>query len=257
MRFYFGCIAFMIVPFLSSCASGNGVSVLDMGGWKAEYSLSAFDSLPGIAGNPADIMVLDSLLLVRDGEQLVICNTDSRESRTLFGRGRGPGEMLGFYDFSYDAASRELAMLDVSSQSILSACIDSLLSDDYLSGSIRRSQLLDVPMLFGICFAGDSLLGVGMFQDCRVASLAGDAGLGYEPYARYAPNAGDKESYPDNILKLRLCAARRECFPCSVSWMPEGSKSLRMTGMKERALSTSARAGTGSMPCFRAGRLRT
>ena len=127
MRFYFGCIAFMIVPFLSSCASGNGVSVLDMGGWKAEYSLSASDSLPGVAGNPADIMVLDSLLLVRDGEQLVICNTDSKESRTLFGRGRGPGEMLGFYDFSYDAASCELAMLDVSSQSILSACIDSLL----------------------------------------------------------------------------------------------------------------------------------
>ena len=138
----------MIVPFLSSCASGNGVSVVDMGGWKAEYSLSASDSLPGVAGNPADIMVLDSLLLVRDGEQLVICNTDSRESRTLFGRGRGPGEMLGFYDFSYDAASREPAMLDVSSQSILSACIDSLLSDDYLSGSVRRSQLLDVPMLF-------------------------------------------------------------------------------------------------------------
>lgn len=169
MRFYLGCVAFMIVPFLSSCASGNGVSVVDMGGRKAEYSLSASDSLPGVAGNPADIMVLDSLLLVRDGEQLVICNTDSRESRTLFGRGRGPGEMLGFYDFSYDAASRELAMLDVSSQSILSVCID-------------------------------SLLGVGMFQDCRVASLAGDAGLGYGPYARYVPNAGDKENYPDNIL---------------------------------------------------------
>lgn len=200
MRFYLGCVAFMIVPFLSSCASGNGVSVVDMGVRKAEYYLSASDSLPGIAGNPADIMVLDSLLLVRDGEQLVICNTDTRESRTLFGRGRGPGEMLGFYDFSYDAASRELAMLDVSSQSILSACIDSLLSDDYLSGSVRRSQLLDLPMLFGICFAGDSLLGVGMFQDCRVASLAGDAGLGYEPYARYAPNVGDRESYPDNIL---------------------------------------------------------
>ena len=68
MRFYLGCVAFMIVPFLSSCASGNGVSVVDMGGRKAEYSLSASGSLPGIAGNPADIMVFDSLLLVLDEE---------------------------------------------------------------------------------------------------------------------------------------------------------------------------------------------
>lgn len=54
MRFYLGCVAFMIVPFLSSCTSGNGVSVVDMGGRKAEYSLPASDSLPGIAGNPSD-----------------------------------------------------------------------------------------------------------------------------------------------------------------------------------------------------------
>ena len=196
-RYY---ILIFFMSLLTACSVGDSVRVVQMPKTASKSLLPASDSLPGIAVNPADIMVLDSLLLVRDGEQLVICNTDSGVSRTLFGRGRGPGEMLGFYDFSYDAVSREFAMLDASSQSILSTCIDSLLSDDYLPSSVRRSQLLDVPMLFGICFADGSLLGVGMFQDCRVASLAGDAGLGYEPYSSYAPNAGDKESYQDNIL---------------------------------------------------------
>ena len=124
-RYY---ILIFFMSLLTACSVGDSVRVVHMSKIASKGLLSASDSLPGIAGNPADIMVLDSLLLVRDGEQLVICNTDSRESRSLFGRGRGPGEMLGFYDFSYDAASRELAMLDVSSQSILSACIDSLLS---------------------------------------------------------------------------------------------------------------------------------
>ena len=175
-RLFVGGGIVLLIFLLAACSMGDGVRVVQMPKTASKSLLPASDSLPGIAVNPADIMVLDSLLLVRDGEQLVICNTDTRESRTLFGRGRGPGEMLGFYDFSYDAVSRELAMLDASSQSILSTCIDSLLSDDYLPSSVRRSQLLDVPMLFGICFAGGSLLGVGMFQDCRVASLGGDFG---------------------------------------------------------------------------------
>lgn len=92
VRYY---ILIFFISLLTACSVGDSVRVVQMSKVATKGLLSASDSLPGVAGNPADIMVLDSLLLVRDGEQLVICNTDSRESRTLFGRGRGPGEMLG------------------------------------------------------------------------------------------------------------------------------------------------------------------
>lgn len=64
-RYY---ILIFFMSLLTACSVGDSVRVVHMSKIASKGLLSASDSLPGIAGNPADIMVFDSLLLVLDEE---------------------------------------------------------------------------------------------------------------------------------------------------------------------------------------------
>lgn len=183
-----------------SCSGNNDITLVHVQGPAREQTVSHVTSFEIPSEIVSSLEVLDSLLLIRGQNQLIVYNRNRDEYKKAYREGRGPGEMTGFYDFTYNDRNRELYLLDITSQSILMCSVDSLLAGNNPVRNTKRVFLYNVPLLFSLCYGGGELYAMGTFNDCRIATLNGADTLLYKPARMYSPQLEGKEKASFGII---------------------------------------------------------
>lgn len=109
-------------------------------------------------------------------------------------KGRGPGEMIGFYDFFVMEPQHDLFMLDVSLKKILYAPVDDLINGSIHPADITSIDLSKFPLFLTISGGSGKLFATGMMEDDRFISF--DVTGANMKLGHYSPDMQKKEMSP-------------------------------------------------------------
>lgn len=141
-----------------------------------ETSLNPSKAIDLETSDPSQVVCFDDYLLIRDVRSdqgmLAIHKLSESKTRHLYKLGRGPGEMVGFYDVSISLDNRKVYLFDVAMRKILVADVDTLfLSQDILSIT-REISLSGMPSFLSVTSGPSGIIyGTGVFERARIIGV--------------------------------------------------------------------------------------
>lgn len=159
-------------------------------------SLGVAESL----GNPSSIDCFDSLLFLKEGAddyKMTVCDpTNKKVINKLIPKGRGPGEQVGTFFFTYSPNTRKIYSFDITLRRMLELKMDSIAVSDYKPTRAFNWPQLNV--LQGAMLNDSTFVVSGNTDDFRVAmfTLGGSVNkFGCSPDPKHKMNAILNEAY--------------------------------------------------------------
>lgn len=160
-----------LVPLIYACTNkwGDNVKLIS----KTEVTYTDVEQIYNygeIALKPSEIIMCDSLLIILDqtpNDILKIYNINSGQTRSFVSQGRAKGEVLGAYDIDYIRETNEIAVLDVTTSTILFCALDSIDVKEYYPNRSYNLMSSGFNLFTNVTIDGTSIYCSGCFDELR------------------------------------------------------------------------------------------
>lgn len=152
--------------------------------------------IDSVSVDPSQLLYHDGFILIRDTKssdgQLKLYNLSTGAISSFVKRGRGPGEMMGFYDLDLSPDGKQLYMLDVALRKVIVAPTDSLFEAVFPYSALQQidfSKTTHSPL--SICATDDIVYASSISDAQRFARINNDGSIFC--FGEYSPATVDNK----------------------------------------------------------------